>query len=353
MKKLLVLALVLGLCSSACGKKEEAPATDDKTAEAKADDTKAADAKADSPKLLKDDGTLDKDAADALYKDKEKSDKVKVDMQLLKDESPLVRAYAYNRLTRNYDQNNQELQDLVAALKTEKDPAVLKAGLKSLMNNYKVSSDLYELAKQSASHENKDVRMGAAMGLVNSNNKDVEGLYDEAVKLLDDEDAEVASYACENILKLEHEGAIDEVVKRINSEEAKHIAISGACALGLQKIWYNYPSFDKYDAAANKATIDYLKKTPRTKDLPSWNVVSKFMKAPKEEWKSLAKDFDAKELVTVLSDIVKDENANTLARQYSIEAIAVHGTKADLEALSKDLKDDAMKDKVAKALEKM
>lgn len=67
----------------------------------------------------------------------------------------------------------------------------------------------------------------------------------------------------------------------------------------------------------------------------------------------MAKNFNAKDLVAALSEIVKDENVNDLAREYSIDAIAINGAKADLEALDKAITDDKLKGKIAKAMENL
>ena len=54
-----------------------------------------------------------------------------------------------------------------------------------------------------------------------------------------------------------------------------------------------------------------------------------------------------------LAEIVKDPQANGRARDYALEAIAIHGGKAGLQALTPALKDDAdMTRKLEKAMQK-
>lgn len=354
MRKFIILALMSGLVFSACGKKEEAPAAAadapaaEAAAEAKADDA----APAGDSKYMKD-GKLDKDALKALYTDKKGPERHEIDMQLLKDSAPEVRAYVWNSVTRNYNDENDELKALASNLKAEKDATVLAAGLKSLMNNLKVSTDLYSFYKECATHSDAGVRGGAAMGIINSNNASVDGILDEAMKFLNDADKTVRGNACKDLGRLDKpETVIPALDKILQSSDENDVAVQDKCFEGLLYMWYNAPMFDKFDESAYKASLNYLKKTPRTDKVPGWQIVSPFKKAPKDSWKALAKGFSSKDLVSALTDIVKDENAGKMLREYAIEAIGVQGEKADLDALNAALTDDKLKAKVAKALEK-
>ena len=100
-------------------------------------------------------------------------------------------------------------------------------------------------------------------------------------------------------------------------------------------------------------TLAYLKKTPRSGNLPTWMVIGNLMKEPKAEWKTLAREFKAKDLVAALAEIAKDPQANSRAREYALEAIVSHGGKAGLQTLAPALKDDAdMTRKIEKAMQK-
>ncbi len=362
MKKFMILALMSGLMFSACDKKEDAPAAAgnapaaEASADAKADakeDTKADDAAPAGDSQYMKDGKLDKDALKALYAGKKTAESSAIDIQLLKDSAPEVRAYAWNRATRNYDNESDELKALIDNLKAEKNPEVLAAGLKSLMNNLKVSTDLYSFYKECATHSDAKVRGGAAMGIINSNNASVDGIFDEAMKFLNDADKTVRGNACRDLGRLNKpEAVVPALDKILQSNDENDVAVQDKCFEGLMNMWYNAPMFDKFDESAYKASMNYLKKTPRTDKVPAWQVVSPFKKAPKDSWKNLAKGFDAKALVATLTDIVKDENAGKMLREYAIEAIGAQGEKADLEALNAALTDDKLKAKVTKALEK-
>ena len=120
----------------------------------------------------------------------------------------------------------------------------------------------------------------------------------------------------------------------IANGDASQGELLGACVEGLTTLRYYYPFFDSFDPKAYQMTLAYLKKTPRSGNLPTWMVIGSLMKEPKAEWKTLAREFKAKDLVAALADIAKDPQANSRARDYALEAIAIHGGKAGLQALA-------------------
>lgn len=367
MKKITFIAFMLSLCFCSCGKKADdtmaaadvknAPAAEAKDGASSGNAEAAAlGADADLVKLL--DGIeLTPKGLKTLYVGKKVEEAVEFDLKLIKHESEIVRAFVFDRVTRNYNENQKELQIFVAALKAEKSPKVIAAGLKSLMNNLKVSSDLYEFTKECAKHDDKDVRNSAALTLSNSNNKSVDGIFDEAIKLLNDSEKDVRKTVCKNLPHLGNEAVIPEIVKILTSSEQKDIDIHGDCLDGLVSMWYNYPAFDSQSEAAYKATLDYLKTTPRTNNVPAWNGMGKlgYNADKKPDWKAGATYFKAEELVSVMSDIAKDAAVSFNARKGAIKSIAAIGSKADLEALNAaiDESDSKTKKAVADALAKM
>lgn len=345
MKKLFILALISLFVLSACGKKADDAASDAKpeaAADAKADDSKAADA---DPFV-----GMDKKKFDEAVKEMTQDERNAFELKALKHADPQVRRLPMIGMTYNLDDSKSEkAAALLNILQNETDPEVLTSALRSNMNNLKVSNDFYEAYKKHAASDNPDIRMAAMQGIINSNNHSVEGIEAEGIKFLDDKDNRISSGACKDLLSNKYTSAmpkIEEIMKSSTDE-----VMLETCAKGLMALWYYAPFFKEFDAKAYQLTLDYLKKTPRTKNLPGWTIISTLKKAPKDEWRALAKEFNAKDLVAVLSDIVKDENAAQMAREYSIGAIGVHGTKADLQALDKAVSDDKLKKEIAKALE--
>lgn len=265
-------------------------------------------------------------------------------------EAPAIRVLAYGTITRNYDSENDDLKFFIDLLKKEQDTKVLAAGLHSFMNNLKVSQELYEFYKACASHEDASVRSGAMMGLINSNSKSVAGIEAEAVKFLDDKDEKIRMDACKGLARADNAVALDKIDAMLKANDASQAKLLGSCAEGLEALWYDAPFFKNFDARAYNMTLTYLK-SPRSKDIPAWQVISNLKKAPKPEWFKLSDGvYKAADVTAVLVDIAKDKNAPKMAREYSIEAISVHGSKADLEALAQELAGDPVAKKIEKAM---
>ena len=293
-----------------------------------------------------------KSAYDALVKDKTRDERNAIDRAAAAHSDPAIRVLAYQGITRNYDDKSADLQYYVGQITKEQDPKVLATGLKSLMNNLAHSPELYGFYKKNASHENAEVRQSAMQGLINSNNKAAAGIEAEGLKFLDDPDEKIRAQACRELLRNGNSQALPKVQDMLKSAETSQAAVLGKCAEGLLTLWYDKPFFKKFDAQAYKLTLEYLNKTPRSGDLPAWTVLSTLKETPKDAWKSLAKDYKGSEVTAALAAVAKDPNASKNARENAIAAIAVHGAKADLEALADALKDDPMAKAVEKALQK-
>lgn len=286
----------------------------------------------------------------ALLKGKTTEEKLELEHAAAVHEDPEIRALPYDRATRNYASEDSELKFFTEQLQKEQDSKVLAAGLRSLMNNLKVSPALYELYKKSATHADSSVRSAAMMGLINTNNSSVAGIESEAIKFLDDKDPKIAMSACKELGRAKNAAAIDRVEAMLKSYDPAQAKLLGSCAEGLLYMWYDAPFFKSFDARAYKMTLDYLK-LPRSKDMPAWSVISNLKKAPKPEWFKLSDGaYKPADVVAVLADIAKDKQAPKMAREYSVEAIGIHGTKADLEALAKELADDPVAKKIEKAM---
>ncbi|MCQ2097357.1 MAG: HEAT repeat domain-containing protein [Fibrobacter sp.] len=366
MKKRFCLALGLALCLAACDSKEEPAAKTAPAAETAKEAPAAKTAKAtptnDLDKLLE--GVeLTPKGLKTLYTGKSTAEKSQIDMTLLTHESPVVRAYVYNSVTRNYDKGDAELDKLVKQLQGEKDPTVLAAGIKSLMNNLGRSSDLYNLVFAAIKHENVEVRKSVAIVLSNSNNKNVAGVYDEALKMMfNDSDKKVRGTICRSLPDFGNESIIPEIAKIIYSEEEKDVAIIGDCLEGLIRMWYFSPFFDQHSEAAYKETLKYFNKKPRGKNNPPWNGLSRLLKGYENasaEWKEASSYLKPEEIVAAMVDIIKDPGADKITREYAIKVIPNFGTKKDLEKLDAALTDTAdrnaqsIKKKIAEAIETM
>jgi len=184
-----------------------------------------------------------------------------------------------------------------------------------------------------AKHENAKIRWGAARGLANSWSKSVEGVADAVITLMNDADMDVRKIACRNAGKLADEKVIEPLVAILNNNADKNL--HSDCMDALATLWYDFPFFENTSEKAYNAFINFLKKTPRTEDIPNWSCLSSVSITGNdyEKWKTKATYFNIKNFCAVCTDIIKDNNANWMLKNAEIKAIALHGTKADLQAI--------------------
>lgn len=294
-----------------------------------------------------------KAAYDAMVREVTREERNAIEEAAIAHSDPAIRILPHQNMTFNFcPDDSPRFKFFVEQLIKEQDTKVLAAGLRSMMNNL-CNPELYEFYKKSATHENVDVRKAAMNGLINSNNKAVEGIEAEAIKFMDDADESVRVRACEDLLRNGNSLVLPKVEALLKGTDASQEKVLAGCAKGLLNQWYYAPFFKEFDAKAYQLTLDYLNKTPRSKELPTWTVLSTLGKAPKDEWKALAKEYKGKDVTAALVAVAKDAGASKQAREYAIQAIAVHGTKADLEALAKALGDDPVAKEVEKTLQKL
>lgn len=112
------------------------------------------------------------------------------------------------------------------------------------------------------------------------------------------------------------------------------------CLKSLYTLWYDYPEHQHTSAAAYKASMDYLKQTPRSETFPPWTSVSHLKSINKDKiqaWKSKADYFNIDEIVAVMADLASDSSYHRMGRSEAILVIGAWGTKQDLKTLKKRL----------------
>lgn len=278
---------------------------------------------------IKDDMTLEKNITDEAIKSIDSKAKPKLDTyleKLLTSEYPQVRGYGISLITSltGVSSNNLELAKNLIAKET--DPYVLYKATEALSNEAKSSKEVADFLIKMASHENAKIRVKAAYALGNSWSKGVDGALDTILKLMNDTDMDVRKAACKNSGKLEDEAVIEPLVKILNNPDEADL--HGSCVDGLVTLWYDYPFFKKKSEKAYNATMNYLKKTPRTDKVPAWTAVGSFKVTSTQDafktWKQEATYFKEDEIYNIMVDIIKDANANYLARTSAIEVIKAH-----------------------------
>ena len=252
--------------------------------------------------------------------------------EMMKHEAPQLRRWALIKTYSLYGMNSQHLNAIKELIANETNLYVIHEAIKALSNEGSdpvVGQYLLDMAK----HENAKIRKDAALALGNSWSKSIEGAVDAIITLMNDSDLEVRKTACKWSARLADEKVIDPLVVILNNDaDAK---LHGDCMNALAALWYDYPSFKNTSEKAYNAFINYLKKTPRTENIPNWTSLSPISTkgSAYEDWKAGTKYFNVKNFCAVCTELIKDNNTNWLLKDAAIKAIALHGTKTDLQAL--------------------
>ena len=269
---------------------------------------------------------------------------------LLKSEAPQVRGYAISNVGSLLGVSDSHIAAAKELLKTEKDPYVICCALQALANEGGKDADIGAFLLNAAKNENSKVRKQAAMAIGSSWNKDLDGAVDAMITLMGDSDNDVRSRAYEYAGGLGDEKIIEPIVTMLNNPEDAELHGNGIDS--LNKLWYDFPFHEKTSEAAYRATMDYFKTTPRTKDVPSWTAIGSLKiknDSHYEEWRAKATYFNADEFAQIMTEIIKDANANSFARSGAVENIAAHCSKETFDSLAAVI--DGLTDKDAKDIQ--
>ena len=281
---------------------------------------------------------VDDDRIDSLYIDnnitKKAISKVKKGLpsvdtiieKIIKDEAPQVRGYAYQSMFSFFGVKDKSVALAKENLETETNDYVLKAAVDALSNEMAKDPFVAEFIFKMSKHENPKIRYKAAMAIGNSWSIGVDGTVDRIIEMMDDENQDVRKMACYEAGKLNDEKVIDRLVEILNDPNEK-ADLKGKCINGLATLWYDYPFHKNTSERAYRETINYWSKTPRDNDNPEWSsilVLNNKSETSYPEWREKATYFSEDEIYNVFVDVIKDENANWLARQGVIKAIHTH-----------------------------
>ena len=253
--------------------------------------------------------------------------------KLLKNASPQVRGVAVQQYGGLFGMTAETASKLVKALENEQNAFVLKEGIKTLANQLKYD-DVKKFVLGQIGNDNKEVRKAIALSVGNTWSKGIDGVNDAVNKLLADGDDDVRKTMLSYVGQLGDESFIPELVK-VLSDPAQG-KLHGDAMRSLYTLWYDYPQHKNTSKAAYEATVNYLKATPRTKDLPAWQTIGELSNRNAkayDAWKANATYYNNAEFVKLMMDIAADPNANWLGRGPAVKVIAKIGTKADLEKL--------------------
>ena len=262
---------------------------------------------------------------------------------LLKSEYPQLRVRAMEHMFSFFGLSDEHKEMVKELVKTETEPAVIKEAIATLGNSGN-DPEVGAFLIASAKHEDPRIRETAASWIGSYWNDKMEGAVEAELELMKDEDIKVAEAACRNCENMTDKRILEALKEALNDDEKYEL--HGSCMDSVIYMWLNYPSHEKYNKEAYKISMDYFKKKPRTKNVPYWIAVSHMDKINEDKfdaWKKKAKYYKPKEIVEVMTEIIKDKNADYLARCCAVDVIAKHGGKKafkDLKPIIKKLKDE-------------
>ncbi|MBO4351786.1 MAG: HEAT repeat domain-containing protein, partial [Proteobacteria bacterium] len=287
----------------------------------------------------------DKCPPDEIYIDVRKrnldrEEKNKVHFKLMDSKQDIVRYVAARDLDVYPNETDLQKQSLELC-KKEKNGRVLASMMRGIHFMVPQSDEAREFVVNQASHESYDVREMVAQTL--SQSEVLEGhpeLLDTLMTLCTkDSELSVSFYACQGVGRLHDDSVVPEFVEILNDPEqfGRHTDITRA----LVEMWLNFPNYEHTSKDAYTAYINYLKKKPRSDAQPAPESlrINSLVDTTDEykAWQKQAKYFKLKDMISVYSDIAKDDNANISARKVAIEMITDWGTIKDLNALSKSI----------------
>lgn len=271
---------------------------------------------------------------------------------LLGSEYPQVRGKGFEWMPDLFGLSDANAALAKEALKTEKDPYVLKAAIQALGNEGGANPDVAAFLLAMAKHENPRVREQAAAWIGSPWNQSMEGAVEAELSLMQDEDNNVAKMACE------YSGALgdDRFIAPLGEilDDNTRYELHSACMDSLARMWLDFPSHENTNPEAYRVSMEYLKKTPRDANVPAWAAISTLCDISEDSfrgWKEKADYYDAAELIDAMTEIIKDPDAAWLSRSSAIQAVKSHGGKEALEALKPVV--DGLTDKDAEQLQSM
>ncbi|MGK0360508.1 MAG: hypothetical protein ACI9U2_002821 [Bradymonadia bacterium] len=261
----------------------------------------------------------------------------------IKNTAPAVRIQAANLMGSIFGSSKESQAAIITAAKSEAHPRVLKAMLRSISSSIAKNDDVRKLMLDKASHPDQKVRMEVVGSLTSSWARGTEGTLEKAMEMVEKDAApEVRQYACRRLGERADARALP-LLKTLTAS-ATDEKLYSACVRGVIAMWSSPVPHKAPSEDAFKHTLALFKKTPRSKSHPPWTSISAVAWASKKRFQDAAPWYKNAELVAVLMDVVKDRQANWLARTGGVDALKRLGaTPAQFGELAKSYADAAGK----------
>lgn len=258
-------------------------------------------------------------------------DKNEVFEKALKSPEPVVRGKALFDLTAPTGEDDNKIKMALDLAKTEEDPYVLNQ-LASVFRYKTENTEVADFMFKMSKHEHPVIRSTAIVGI--SSAEGIDGSLERLIEMMDDQDETVSKTAYRRIGYLRENQAIDPLVEVLMDPEKT--SYHEDCMHSLVQLWLSPPFYDHQSEKAYNATIEYLKYTPRSKNMPYFKAINYINSVKRENekdiedfelWKENATYYNSNDLVGPMFDIVKDSEIYYLACEYAADLVNKYGTK--------------------------
>ena len=247
----------------------------------------------------------------------------------------VVRAEVLNYMVSVLGINDENVEKALNMAKTEEDPYVLYKltdVIENRMQNPQVADFIFKMSH----HENSVVRNEAAGAIASTWSKGVDGTVERIIEMMEDENEDVRKTAYKNAGSLADERVIDPIAKALMDPEQS--SFHGNCMTSLTTLWIDFPKHENTSEKAYRATIDYLKYTPRNESVPSFAAISqvatsKTEKEKFDEWKQKATYYNPNELVEPMFEILKDPEIDWIAGTTAMKLVKSNGSQEQFNSL--------------------
>lgn len=241
----------------------------------------------------------------------------------IKHSSPAVRMHASSLMGGFFGSSKDNQGVVVAAAKTEKDPAVLYYMIRSVGSAIAKNAEVRALILANTDHANERVRIETGTWLTSTFAAEAPGTLERAMEMIaKDPSSRVKSSICSNLGRRGDERVMPLLAKHTQDPNDP---LYVACLRGLIGSWASPVPHKKPSQKGYALTLKRLRETPRSDKRPAWAAISGMRWAKKPELAQRAPWFKKDEVLGVLGAIVKDQQSNWLARTSAVDVMGALG----------------------------
>ncbi len=237
------------------------------------------------------------------------------------DPSPAIRLHAASLMGSLVGASPESQALIIKTLKTEQNPQVMRALIRTVSSKVAENAELCEALKSLAGHSDENVRIALNDAFTSTWAAGTEGTLELAMKAVEnDPSPKVREQACKRLGNRAEEKVLP-LLEKMTLAPGDNPKLYAACMNGLTAMW-SAPVVPKTPSEkAYRLTIQRLSQTPRTEQMPPWNIMPNLAWAAKDQLKAAEPWLNVDDLKRVLTEIVSDRNAHWMARTSAINTL--------------------------------